>query len=122
VVGVAGLPVRQDYNARPKQAQDLHNLDAIFKGILYRAVGQIECLPPADAQQVCGFRCFSGALRGATPGSGFALGQIEYGGTQVARRHAKKSSTTRLLHVVAVSRDGQYIGRKNIRSVDHANQ
>jgi hypothetical protein len=52
-------------------------------------------------------RRLPGALFGAAAGSGLALGQVENGGAQAARRHAQQRSAAGLFHIVAVGGDGQ---------------
>ena len=66
------------------------------------------------AENAGGFIGFARALGGGAAGSGFALGEIENGGAQTARRHAQKGSPAGLFHVVAVSCDGQDIGRQRV--------
>ena len=61
---MARLPVGQNHDAGAQLAQHAHDLDAIFKGVFDRAVGQVERLPPADAEQTRGF---SGFARRAPP-------------------------------------------------------
>ena len=114
MVGVARLPVGQNDDAGAEQAQDAHDFEAVFQGVFDRAVGQVESLPPAGAQQARGLRGFAGALFGAAAGSGLALGQVENGGAQAARGHAQQGSAAGLFHVVAVRGDGQNVGRWRI--------
>ncbi len=84
VVRVARLPVGQNDHAGTKEPQYTHNLEAIFERIFDRSVGQIERLPPANAQEASGFGGFAGAFFRVAAGSGLALGQIENGGAQAA--------------------------------------
>ena len=107
---MARLPVGQNDDARAEQAEDADDGDAVFEGVFDGAVGQVERLAPADAEDAGGFIGFARALVGGAAGSGFALGQIENGGAQAARRHAQQGSAAGLFHVVAVSGNGQNIG------------
>src|ERR1039458_7778461 len=72
VVRMARMPVRKDNDARAELTQNAHDGDAVFKIVGNGAVGQIECITPADSQDAGGFFGFAGALvRSAAP-SGFA--------------------------------------------------
>jgi hypothetical protein len=51
VIWMAGLPIGQNDHAGTHQAQNANNFDAVFERIFDRAIGQIERLTPADAQQ-----------------------------------------------------------------------
>ena len=72
--------------------------------------GSVERLTPADAEDACGFFGFAGAVFGGSSGSGFALSQIENGGTEAARGHAQQRAAAGLLHIVAMGGDGQNVG------------
>ena len=110
VIGMASLPVGKNHHAGTKQAEHASHGNAIFKRVLDGAIGHGERLPPANAQNACGFFGFAGALLRGAAGSGFALGQIEDRGTQAARRHAQQRAATSLLHVVAMCGDSQDVG------------
>ena len=90
------------------------DFDAIFERVCNGAVGQVERLAPAHAENARGFFGFARTFFGGAAGSGFALGQIENGGAQAARGHAQQGAAAGLLHVVAMSGDGQHIGRLHI--------
>jgi hypothetical protein len=106
VVGVAGLPVGKDDDARAEMADDARDSDAVVEGVFDGAVGQGECLAPADAEDAGGFIGFAGAVFGSTPGAGFALGEVEDGGAEAAGGGAEHGSAAGLLGVVSVSCDG----------------
>ena len=110
---MARLPVGKNDDAGAQLAQDAHDGDAILKRVFDRAVGQVERLAPAHAENARGFFGLAGALFGGAAGSGFALGQIENRGAQAARRHAQQRSAAGLFHVVAMRGDGQNIGSGN---------
>ena len=110
VIGMASLPVGKNDDARAKPAEDADHGDAILKRVLNGAVGQGERLPPSHAQNARGFFGLAGALLGRAAGSGFALGEIENGSAQAARRHAQQCAAAGLLHVVAMRGDSQDVG------------
>ena len=110
VIGMPRLPVRQNHHPRAQLAQYARNLDAIFKGVFDRAIGQVERLPPANAEQLRRFCRFRGPFFGAAARAGLALRQVQNRCAQSARRHAQQCAAAGLFHVVAMGRDGQNIG------------
>ena len=103
------LPIGQNDHAGTQEAQHAHNFEAVFQGVFDRAVGQVERLPPAHAQQARSFGGFVGALFRVAAGSGLALCQIQNGSAQAARGHAQQGSPAGLFHIVAMSGYGQNI-------------
>src|SRR6266568_983190 len=110
VVGMARLPVRQDDYARTNTTQNVDNLLPVVESVFDCAVGQVECIAPAYAQQSGSLGSFAAAIfRGATA-SGFTSRQIENRSAKAARGHAQQGSAAGLLHIIAMRRNGQHIG------------
>ena len=120
MIGMARLPVGQDHNARPHLAQHANNFRAILQCILDSAVGQVERLAPAHAQQPRRFCGFARAIFGGSARSGFALGQIENRRAQAASSHAQQRPAAGLLHVVAMRGNGQHISSEAIVIASHS--
>jgi len=110
VIGMARLAVGKNNDAGAQLSQHAHDFQAIFKGVGDGAVGQVERLTPANAEQSRGLVGFAGAIFGGAAGSGFTLGEIENGGAQTARRHAQEGAAAGLLHIVAVGGYSENVG------------
>jgi hypothetical protein len=91
-----------------------YDLQPVFQTVFNRPVRQIESLTPAHAEQLCRLRRFSCPVIGSPARSSLALGQVEDRGAQSARSHAQQRAATGLFHVVAVRRNGKYIGSEGI--------
>ncbi len=87
MIRVASLPVGQDDHARALLADDAGDLQAVLPGVFHAAVGNVERLPPGDAQDARGFGGFVGALFGSAARPHLALGEVENAGAVLELRH-----------------------------------
>ena len=120
MVGMACLPVGKNHHARAQKPEHAHDLQAVFKGVLDVAVGQIEGPPPAHTQNPRRLAGFAGAVFCGAARPGFAAREIQDRSAQSARRHAQQSAAAGLFHIVAMSGDGQDIGGEGIVQLKRA--
>ena len=111
MIRMACLPIGKDDDSRPLLPQHSHNLQAILPGVFDTPVGNVQGVPPTDIENL---GCFSGlafSIFGGASGAHLATREIENAGTAAALGHFKQSTAAGLLHVVAVSSNGQNVNR-----------
>src|SRR5664279_3466199 len=106
---MAALPVGQDDHARTLLANDAGNLDAVGVVVLDPAIGDVERLAPRHLQDASRINCFAGARFSGAARSQLALRKVEDAGARALRRHLQQRATAGLLHVVAVSGNGEHV-------------
>src|SRR5436305_7600910 len=115
MIGMAAFPVGKNHDARSSLANHARNFQTIVPGVLDSSVGDVERLPPSDAQNFCGLICLARAVVRGAPSTHLAAGEIENAGTMAALRHLKQSSAAGLLYVVAMcgySQDSEIVHAK----------
>jgi hypothetical protein len=92
-------------------ANHSRDLQAIFPGVLYPSVGNVERVSPGSAQDLRGLSGFAGAIFGVAARSHLAPGEIEDSGAVPALRHFEQGPAASLLHVITVSGKGENVER-----------
>src|ERR1700682_95341 len=105
------LPVRQDHDARERLADYGRNLQPVLPCVLHATVRNAEGPTPTYTQDSGGIIRFTGAIVGSAARAHLAWGQVEHAGAVSKLSHLEQRATTGLLHVVAVSGDGEDIKR-----------
>ena len=116
VVWMASLPVRQNHHTRTHLSQNVDNLLSILQRVLDRAIRHIERVTPAHSEQPRRFCGFAGPVFSSTARPGFTACKIEDRSPKPACRHPQQGTPARLLHIIAVRRNGQHISRWRIRA------
>ena len=112
MVRVAALPVGKDDDARTQAAKNGGDLEAVLAGVLDVAVGEIERLAMADAEDARGLGGLAGAIFGGAAGAGLALREVEDAGAPAERLLDEQRAAAGLLDVVAMCGDGEDVHRR----------
>src|SRR6266481_5563208 len=107
VVRMASLPVGQDHHSRTLLANHLRHPQAVFPGVLYAAVGNIQSLPETYLENLCRFCRFLRAIVGCAARSHLALREIENPSALASLCHFEQRTAASLLYVVPMRGDGQ---------------
>src|SRR5215467_2459297 len=102
---MAPCPVWQHNHSRADLTEFAHDLYSVLIGVLDTAVGYIECLPPAYAENarcLCGLRS---TVCSRTACASFALSQIKDRCPPTQSLHSQERATAGLLYVVTVRRN-----------------
>src|ERR1700679_2164911 len=102
MIRMASLPVRKNHHLRPLLPDHASHFQTVFPSVLDPAIGNVEGIPPRDAQDLRGFcRLLRAAFRSA-PRAHLASREIENAGAPAALRHFQQSSAASLFDVVAM--------------------
>ena len=86
----------------------------VLPGVFHSAVGDVQGLPPGNAQDSGGFLGLGGAVLCAAARAHLPLREIQNASPMAALRHLQQRAAAGLLYIVAVSR-----GCENVESVRH---
>ena len=111
MVRMPPLPVRKEDNAGASLADHSRNLQPVFPRVLDAAIGNIERLPPAHAQDFCRVFGFARAAFCAAASSHFALREIENAGAMALPGRFEQCAAAGLFYVVAVGGYGKNVKR-----------
>src|SRR5271169_3824397 len=109
MIRVASLPIRKDHHSRPLLADYTRHFQPVLPRVLDPAVGDIESLPPGDAQYSRRLGRFLRAVFGGASRSHFSLREIEDAGALAPLRHFQQRAATGLFDVVAVGGEGENV-------------
>src|SRR5262245_44277834 len=113
---MAALPVGKDHHPRTLFADDARNFEPVLPSVFDAAVGNVQGMAVTRLEKLGGISSFAGAVFGGAARAHFPLRQVEDPSTQAALGHLEQSSAARLLHIIAVSGNGQDIQSRNAHS------
>src|SRR5215471_1305802 len=109
VVGMAAFPIGKNHHPRTLFADHAGDFQAILPGVFHAAIGNVQGLPESNLEDPGGVGGFTRAVFGGAARPHFALREVEDPGAQSALRHLEQSAAAGLLHVIAMSGNGQDI-------------
>ena len=113
MIRMPSFPVGKYYNSRPPLPEHARDLQSVLPRVFHSPIGDIESLPPRDAEYFRRIRGFAGTILGAASCSHFPLGEIEDSRAIAPLRHFEQRAPAGLLDVVAVGREGQNVERRS---------
>lgn len=118
MIGVARLPVRDDHDARPQMPDLSRDGHARGDAVVQARVGKTEVAAPRHLENPRGLLGFRHADLRGTARSHVARGQIHDAGAIAHPGHFEQGSAARLLDIVRMRGDGQYVQRSHSQSQD----
>src|SRR5438270_9763513 len=109
---MTSLPIRKNHDSRAHLADYPRNFQPVLPGVFNSSIRNIKGLAPSDAENSGGFGSFGSSLFGGASRAHLTTSKVENARAAAKCGHLQQSSTTGLLHIVAMRGNGQNIDHR----------